>query len=201
MAGAIEKLLKTLTEQLQLIQEARKPVPFKPRPELIKATSNGQWQILEKAFVNKKIPQGTCDCGSHATGSEMHSDWCGGLKPPKMRFTFKRHPDPFRASKAPLDFTGFEVREHNKHGGQIVGDIEAFHTPQEGVHDLHASVAHPNSCACQLCGDLKDADGDDDAAVEKYWNHPEIRQMSDDAEKALAEHLKNGEPKESSHTD
>ncbi len=80
----MENLLKTIIEQLNLIYSARTASASKSATkhsvELIKANSLGQWQVLEKAYVDQKIPKGSCDCGAHKEGTEMHSDWCGGLK-------------------------------------------------------------------------------------------------------------------------
>src|ERR1035437_8547778 len=114
----MHKLIKSILSQLEIIHasKATSVAPFeKHSVELIKANSSGQWQILEKAYVNQPIPKGTCNCGAHKTGSEMHSDWCGGLKPAAAATGAQKTSPELDISK--IDHSYKSLKDvHDKHG-------------------------------------------------------------------------------------
>ena len=73
----------TLKDPNKIAQQLKNPAPKKPKMEILKTTSSGQWELLEKAVWEHAphIKSQDCKCSGASRGDNMHHYSCVDANP------------------------------------------------------------------------------------------------------------------------
>jgi len=152
----------TLKDPNKVAQQFKNPAPKKPKMEILKTTSNGQWDLIEKAVWEHTphIKQQDCKCSGASRGDNMHHYSCVDANPKPAAETARPNID-IKHDMSPKLKDAIDKFNKNVNVGHIKWDHDDGHAYSYIDHDYGDCDSHDL--------DEKDANTYQDAITE--WLH------------------------------